>query len=111
MAGNYIEELTAKRQGFSGPDPGDLALIGDGNALAAVMPYLEHELAAMSAALEKRIYADIDGGRLTAERAFDAWLEKRAYARLLRRLTKQIRAGNTASVRVAPYMDGGNGNG
>ncbi len=97
--------------GFIGPEMRDLALMEDGKAIAAAMPMLEHELGVMEQALEKRIFALIDAGTFSQQQALDAWLEKRAYARLLRRLTKHIRAGSTASERISPYMDGGTRNG
>ncbi len=92
---------------LAGPEMRDLVLMEDGKALAAAMPMLEYELGVMEKALEKRVFTQIDTGTFSQQAAMDAWLEKRAYARLLRRLTKHIRAGSTASVRISPHMDGG----
>jgi len=73
------------------PEPALLARISDAARLEGMMPYLEDEVSRMNDALETRIYAKIDHNELSADEALTAWLEKRTYAKLVRRLRSKVK--------------------
>jgi phage shock protein A len=63
--------------------------------LRELMPYLEAELAKMDKALENKTFSAMNKGELTPQLALEAWIEKNSYAKLLGKLSQQVRIGQS----------------
>lgn len=89
---------------FDGPTPDELDMIAGSHYLRTALPTLEAELEQQSSITARRIFDAIRDGNLTPEKAMNAWHELYGYERLLRRLRKRVRHGESIGNRVADGM-------
>ncbi len=55
-----------------------------GAEMSGVMPFIEQEIDSLSRSLDNRMFAAISQGRMTPETALEGWMERAAYAKLLK---------------------------
>lgn len=64
--------------------------------LAVALPALEHHLASLCEAVDRKVQTLHANGELTPERAKEAWVERIAYAHVMSRLTQAVRGASDA---------------
>jgi hypothetical protein len=65
----------------------------NGAAMSGMLPYLEDNLAALARALDNRMMSAINAGTMTPELALEGWMERAAYAKLLKHFQSVVRMG------------------
>jgi hypothetical protein len=73
----------------------DFGRITEGAKLAGFLPYLEEEIYKMEQLLEDQVFKKLAAKALTPEMALEAWIEKVAYRRLLKRFNQTVRMGTS----------------
>jgi len=70
-----------------------------------IRPYLEADIKKLIEALENRTYMELEQGKLTPERALNAWIEKNTYRKLLSRYSQRMEVARQAATGVAKMLD------
>ena len=76
-------------------DAQQLGSVRDMAIIAELLPYLRAELTKLDKALENKAFSDLTSGKLTPERAIEAWIEKASYAKLLKKMEQKVKMGQS----------------
>lgn len=83
----------------------NLITLAGGQQASEELPLTREMVERMNTATERRIFIQLQRGEpLTAEIAIQAWIERYTHHILLRRLTQQVRMGQTAGEDLTPDM-------
>lgn len=69
----------------------------NGAAMSGVLPYVEDNLATLARALDNRMLSAIVNGTMTPELALEGWMERAAYAKILKHFQTIVRMGEDPS--------------
>lgn len=84
----------------------NLITLTEGQQATEELPLTREMVERMNAATERRIFIQLQRGEpLTAEVAIQGWIERYTHHILLRRLTQQVRMGQTAGEDLTPDME------
>jgi len=82
-----------------------MAEVSRGLAAGSLVHLLEEEIGKLQREVDGRVETQMATGGLTPEVALQAWYEKMAYRRLLKRLTTTADLGRVASEQLSPQME------
>mgnify|MGYP001613944545 CR=1 FL=1 len=88
--------IVVKRQDLSF---NELVQIKEAAKLVGFLPDLQAYVDKMERALDNRIFTALDDKTLTPEQALYAWMEKKTYRQLLKRVEQQVKIGVTVGER------------
>lgn len=88
----------------SNPAPQALSRVKDAAVLYELLPFVEREIAALEASVERRVESALGTSTLTPEIAYLAWVEKLGYRKLLKRLKSRQSEGATTADSVADAL-------
>ena len=71
--------------------------------MSGVIPYMEDNLATMARALDNRMLAAITNGTMTPEMALEGWMERAAYAKILKHFQTVVRMGEDPTGNVLNF--------
>lgn len=81
------------------PTMGEMIQIKEAAKLSGFLPDLQTYVDKMERALDNRIFTALDDKTLTPEQALYAWMEKKTYRQLLKRVEQQVKIGVTVGER------------
>lgn len=85
--------------------PEELGYIRQGAELSNFLPLIEREVDKMQAALDARVYLQLQNGSLTPEVALAAWIERKTNAALVKRFRTWVQLGESVGKRNAAELN------
>ena len=82
-----------------------MTALSEGARLLHVLPYIEAEMAKLDKTQDALIFQQIDQGTLTPEAALTAWMNKRAYRRVLKGFQTRVQLGIAAGEEMSPLLN------